>query len=64
MTEEQALILARAVVRDWGIGGMHAWDEKVSERFADTIKEALMDAYNSGWENGFEAGKGDMEYGE
>jgi hypothetical protein len=45
MTESQALELARKV-----------YDETLRLRRIEPIKEALMEAYNDGWENGFEEG--------
>lgn len=50
MTEAQALELARKLYVDW----VHNRDEA---KRINSIKEALMQAYNDGWENGFEEAK-------
>jgi len=61
MTEDQALGLARAMVKRIAEFAGHAGTTPQWRNFKATeeVKEALMSAYNDGWENGFEAGKGD-----
>ena len=53
MTEAQALQLALAL--------FHRAPVRVipKDEIIEEIKEALMCAYNDGWENGFEEGKAD-----
>ena len=50
MTEAQARELAQALLKRIRKQG--------PRHKAEGIAEALLDAYNSGWENGFEEGKG------